>query len=415
MVTVAAVLFLFVPRLFILVQLRKHLSPEQVVILERLKTEPLDFSGAWSIEDTDPPELTALVEKNHDLLIGGFPSVPERILERIFANESLSEEEWTTIGETIDAASTPLHSVTTLISHPGYRMGILPLPKDAANLPDYTALQRLGLLFLLQARFTEHATNDLREALPYALTALQLTVRKNSSPLMNHLIAIALQLRLTKTIAHFAANCQDVEILKGTLAEMIRLAPLTELEVFEDPVRLIVTDTVQAENALGGTLKLLPGKPGIYYIEQLCRPESHYGRQRFPGSPNSWAGKAYRMAAPVFGFWGVPDMMAAMVIPNTSEGRQREQVASAELSLARLTLATRIRELDGQEGTGDTAAFTPDLLPENPVDPFTNRAYLWSASDGVFFSVGPDEVSQNNRLRYSPTNGTLSAGDISLP
>jgi hypothetical protein len=156
--------------------------------------------------------------------------VPERILERIFANETLSEEEWVGIGETIDAASTQLHALTTLVSHPGYRMGILPLPKDAANLPDYTALQRLGLFLLLKARFTEHATNDLREAVPYALTALQITVRKNSSPTINHLIAIALQLRLTKTLAHFAANCQDRDLLKEALAEMIRLMGKKEPE-----------------------------------------------------------------------------------------------------------------------------------------------------------------------------------------
>jgi hypothetical protein len=192
------------------------------------------------------------------------------------------------------------------------------------------------------------------------------------------------------------------------------LVPLTELEVFRDPLRLTVTDAVQSANKYGANLRLVPGKTGIYYFEKL-QYDSPYGRQAGRGGTSTWTRKLKRIFTPLTTFWGVLDITLAISIPTLTEGLIREQTVSAELSLARMALATRIRELEGQGRTGNTAELTPDLLPEDPVDPFSDQAYLWSASDRVFYSVGPDKVSQDNRLRYSPTNGTVSTGDISLP
>lgn len=405
----------FVPRLFILGHLRKSLSPEQMALLDRLKTEPLDFPGTWSLESFDPPELVAFVEESQTLLLSVPPKIPEKIKSRLSTAEPFVEGEWLEVAKLVEAASAYLRAVKTLVSQPGYRLGVLPLPKKAPNLPDYTAIQSPGHLLLLKARLADHFSNDLRVVFPYALTALQLTTRKNSSPLISHLIAVALQLRLTKSLAYFAAKCEDPQLLRDSLADMNRLAPLTELGVFLDPLRLMVTDAVQLENEAGGNIRLVTGKPGSYYFKKLQSPDSAWRRSVPAKRPNRWNARIERLALPLYSYWGILDIVAGISLPDVTEGLVTEQRASAELTLSRLALANRIHELEGQGRARDTASFVPDLLPEDPIDPFTDEAYLWSASDSVFYSVGPDKVSQENRLRYSPTNGTVSAGDISLP
>jgi hypothetical protein len=54
-------------------------------------------------------------------------------------------------------------------------------------------------------------------------------------------------------------------------------------------------------------------------------------------------------------------------------------------------------------------------LPEIPNDPFADKPYLWDASHETFYGIGPDGKDDQNLVRYDPTNGTTSEGDLSVP
>jgi hypothetical protein len=104
--------------------------------------------------------------------------------------------------------------------------------------------------------------------------------------------------------------------------------------------------------------------------------------------------------------------MGAM--PDAQEGFIREKVAKAQFDLARLMVATRLMQLRGEPSTGSLSAFVPNYLPKAPLDPFSEKPYLWQPSEGCFYSVGPDRTDNRLEKRYDPTNGTLSSGDIGL-
>ena len=101
-------------------------------------------------------------------------------------------------------------------------------------------------------------------------------------------------------------------------------------------------------------------------------------------------------------------------MPNTLEARTREQTAKAKFDLARLVLARRLEQLENNVASQDASQFVPDYFALELRDPFVEAAYLWDAKDEAFYSVGPDKGNDNNRIRYDPTNGTISVGDISL-
>ena len=59
-------------------------------------------------------------------------------------------------------------------------------------------------------------------------------------------------------------------------------------------------------------------------------------------------------------------------------------------------------------------ALVPDYLPELPTDPFNaeESPELRYVSDEIVYSIGPDKKDQEAAIKYDPTNGTISQGDI---
>ena len=83
--------------------------------------------------------------------------------------------------------------------------------------------------------------------------------------------------------------------------------------------------------------------------------------------------------------------------------------------LTQLTLAQRIAQLKGNTVTGQKPELVPEYFKSELVDPFSGEPYLWDAESGCFYGVGPDREDDQNSLTYDPTNGIISAGDISIP
>ena len=107
-------------------------------------------------------------------------------------------------------------------------------------------------------------------------------------------------------------------------------------------------------------------------------------------------------------------MLYKIAVPNTLEAHTRERTAKVKFDLARLLLARRLEQLESNAAPQYASQFAPDYFAVELRDPFVKIAYLWDANYGVFYSVGPDESNDSNRIRYDPTNGTISVGDIAL-
>jgi len=96
------------------------------------------------------------------------------------------------------------------------------------------------------------------------------------------------------------------------------------------------------------------------------------------------------------------------------EAHVREKMVKALFDILCLQIANRIAEIETGGKTDDLNEFTGKFSNEPRLDPFTSEALLWDTSAETFYSVGPDEMDDGNLLRYNPTNGIISVGDISL-
>jgi hypothetical protein len=256
------------------------------------------------------------------------------------------------------------------------------------------------------------------DALEANLVVLRLARRHPASPLVTHLVGIASELCALRSTAPIVVDCDDREALKTLLEEIQNLDPKNH---FDNLHRVPLVDSLGILRAdsrrLGVSVDLTPGHPRAFYWRQL------------------WGGKAIEVSdlrktddvlvmMAVSAFGGSPTMMRILWIdrllyadymPNFMEARIREMVCRSEFDLVRLLVANRIRELESGRRTSDPADLVPEWMPEMPVDSFTLDPFLWDATHENFYSVGPDRLDSGNVVRYGPTNGTKSVGDISLP
>jgi hypothetical protein len=91
----------------------------------------------------------------------------------------------------------------------------------------------------------------------------------------------------------------------------------------------------------------------------------------------------------------VQNPLLRIAIPNASEAAVRQDHAMTQLRLCMVLCALRV-------GSADYAG--------QIMDPFTGEP-LHIADDRVW-SLGPDGADQEGRMRYDPSNGSVSAGDI---
>jgi hypothetical protein len=212
-------------------------------------------------------------------------------------------------------------------------------------------------------------------------------------------------------IAELAPQCDDPEMLRSLLEKMNDLDSQLNMRVL-DEVRLVEMVGYLRECVRQGhevdlesetTLEDLHQQwiecagAGLWYEAyegELAGPIIRRLPKSFPGVSQIRAEIRYRISRPL-----------------VSNIRMSEVVAEAGYDLARLTVASRIHELE----TG-TRPSTVDELSEyftdTSVDPFTDETYRYDEQDEVFYSIGPDENDDGAAVRYDATNGTISSGDI---
>lgn len=234
------------------------------------------------------------------------------------------------------------------------------------------------------------------------MTALRLIHRHPASSLITHLIAIGCEGIAVECVGSLTTRCDDPAILRATLEEMNRLDPLVNLDNLDQAVLIDHIAALRECKRQGYPVDLSSGKPGAYYFRQHLQLAQSIGGAsaggKLPGFARGMAEKVlYKIAA-----------------PNMEEAHTRERAAKAKFDLTRLLLARRIEQLESGTAPQEATQLVPECLPEPLRDPFSDIAYVWDASRELFYSIGPDKRNDQNQIRYDPTNGTISAGDIAL-
>ncbi len=110
------------------------------------------------------------------------------------------------------------------------------------------------------------------------------------------------------------------------------------------------------------------------------------------------------------------EKLVGNAFPNFTEALVRWLVTREGLRAARIAAALEFYKLDHNRYPARLADLAPEYLAEIPIDPCTGQTFwyttpLWGG-DYSLQGAGPDRIADDPTLRYDPTNGTLSTGDV---
>lgn len=394
--------------------IHKDMSPEEIAEMERFFEEPIGIPEAWQEVEPFSFELVEAAENVRAKwnALGEPPALLDEdwsaIRDQLRAGKPLSPNQWEAIGQVVETYEDYMAAVTELVNLPEYELQAFPPEEPDDYKPDFLMMQQTAKLLCLQAYAQGHR-GEWKPAFESALTAMKLGSRHPASHLITHLLAFAAEGIAADCLTALARDCDDPATLRSTLDEMNRIDPQINLDNLVQAMLIDEIGMLREFKRQGYSVDLDPNQTGSDLFRQHLAIA-----QEASAIPSSTSGTGSKTEAETF----LPDMMLRMLYniarPNFLETHIRERLAKSKFDLARLALASRIAQLEGGTISGSTLQFVPKYFPENLQDPFSSAPYIWDSSAEVFYSVGPDTQSENNRLRYDPTNGSISTGDVSL-
>jgi hypothetical protein len=403
------------------------MPPADYAEMVRFFDEPYDFPAEWAEVKLYTPEFQAAIRlfQEEAAKIGGglAGAVPSRtsdqrpyqedyqaILQR---GAELTPAEWAAAELNIRETTGYLTAWSTLSQHHDYEMEAIPIQAPSPTpWPDYLnflELQRTTRFLCLRSHLL--ARNAAwAEAFSSALSPLRIVQRHPASILSAHLVGIACERIADRSIARLAIQCPERASIEEALHEMNRLDSRLHRDNLEEAWKTDVIGSLRVYKRRDNVeFDLNPGRAGIYYFRKSLEVyKRHVGLPQPLGIVVPTTFWARFMGAEEWAYYTLSHS-------NPMEPQFRFKVTKTEFDLARLLLANRLRELDGEAKTSELTDLIPKWLPSSPNDPFADKPYLWDAAHGTFYGIGPDQRDDGNSIRYDPTNGTKTTGDIALP
>lgn len=407
--------------------IRKNMSASELARLDEFSSKPVAAPSDW----LEPkPVSMQLITANQDLdqvfhrhglsPASQLDTVHGRdVTRRLRAGEELSADELTSLTDIVTSTTPLLKQVMTLAALEGCSL-------NAAH-ANYHAHQQAaklaGLKALLQAR-----DGKCSEALELALLPLRLSCTEGPSILIGQLIALAMQNIGSESFAAVVEHCIDVEALRVVLIDLNSLVPelvitTGSLSIAGEQIAQLVTWKRD-----GYPIEIKPSQPAAHYYRQsyLVRTDAtnflyahlpaNDPRRSIYGPTGTVPGSGLENPLVVhLLLYFAPDVFYRLGQTDLEEARSRASVAAAKLGLLRLRLAQRITKLEGRPVPTSAAAYVPEYLPAEPLDPFSGAPFRWSAEHQRFYSVGPDGRDEKLSSEYKPSRGWSSGGDITLP
>ncbi len=325
-------------------------------------------------------------------------------LDTVEQGGEITDETWTEIQQDLQRIQPYIEALIELANRDDYRL-------ELEELPSFLELQ-IGAKVLCLRACLEAKSGQWMEAFRSNLASHRLAVRRPDSSLIGHLVAIAIQGISSTNTSFLASRCPDPNALHEALGHLRELAPRVNLDLLDRALEVDMITSLRKAKKEGYEVSLLPGKPGRFYLRQLM---DWMMSQRSEGSSSQFPPKLVVQLARTLGYGQAFEyVFFAVALPNFVAAETREDVSVSEYHLAQLTVASKLAELTEGEVPTEVSELVPNYLSDKPEDPFaeTEVSYPFHKEQGMFYGIGPDEQDDQLRVLYSPSNGTVSNGDI---
>jgi len=415
----------YLVRVYVDSHIRSAVPPQVYKEVINFFEEPVELPKDWQTVSPYSEELLTAQKKFDDELsqwTGQEEALkhPE-VFEKLNAAIEITSDDWLEAIPKIKQTESLLQRIVEFVNCDDYQLQAWPESDPNSILTNPNAAIKNTLMLQLAARIfvvrSFHFASEGRweEAFNSSMMVLRMACRHPTGQIITHQLAVACEMIALKYQSRMVAECEDSKLLRNALEEMNSLDKsinhTTDLNVY----LLDVVGGLRHHIRKGVEIDLSVNEPPAYFFELLSR----YGFPWVPQIPKTGfakVGDSLRQPhSPIMRLLGFNRILLAVAIPNVMETQIRQQSAHAQFDLTRLILVHRILELEGGQKISNTEEIVPAFIEGELIDPFSEKTYLWDATNEAFYSVAPNKIDEGNAIRYSPTNGTTSAGDLSLP
>ncbi|MCA9437276.1 MAG: hypothetical protein KC978_15930, partial [Candidatus Omnitrophica bacterium] len=391
----------------------------------RMKEEILKWKGRedalkipvreWTPDQTKENPNPYRVQRSYlDLLQGGV---------------ELTEDELQVAEDYLRSTSEYVRAWRRFVNQPEYEMMATPILQEVTQpgyiIPNFLFPQLAAKVMALDL---EMNANEMDEEDRFALCMDIVKIGKNRPPPVSigYLLELATKLIGFIAIQTETPSFQDPILLKKVLTELSEATMSVHVSSMRDFQTMDILGTMRFAKRGGDfNFDFTPGAPLVDYSHQLLQPGAPYYEGLRDPDVRFYLYPYHDLPFDVDLNWIIDSPFRSSVlrleeffcVENFTywwDVVLRSVYFETALNLTRLQIANRIHELETGEKAKDMSHLVPKLLPLAPVDPFTDQPFLWDASRETFYSVGPDDMDDGNSIRYSPTNGSKSVGDVSV-
>jgi hypothetical protein len=401
---------------------RGYYTSENYAAIRKCLDSDFDVPPEWLEAVTYSSELIGFckkidnIYKNLDLSQYDFS-----IIEKIQLNEPISEDEWDKLHKDVEWMRHLTNKLIECTLRPDYELSAL--EEEATKFPpndcpNFMLLQNSSKILLLRSYSSAH-NKQWRKAFEANLASHRMAQRRPDSNLLIHFFSIMIQEISSDNTIWLMQRCDDEAVLHEAFNELKSLDKKVNLIVLDRVLQLSIVDELRTAKKEHATLDLTPGKKGRFYYRQLCihwLDEMSTSRMNELFTPE-FPSKALLSVGQAIGFGAQADELIFSINARINNAKIRDGIGLAKYKVMLLALATRLYELENGEHPRQSSGLIPEYFEAELYDPFVEdgdkKPYVFDASKKIFYSIGPDKKNNLNDMRYDPSNGLTSRGDIS--
>ncbi len=432
----------------------ENLSAEEDQFLTQFFQEPIDFPEEWGVivpysegfeneRERMKAELLKWEGREKELMtpMREWKPVPtdsspdpypisRDYLGLLQSGETLTDEELEIAQDYLKSTSEYVRAWRRFVNHPEYELMATPILEEDVK-PGYTipnflfpqcAVRGIGLGLEIN-----RAELDESERIALCLHMIRIGKNRPVPIVIGYLIEIAIKFIGLNSIQSEIPSIEDPALLKEIYSALEKNEVSALITSLLDQTTVDFLGSMRfAERQGDFDFDFTPGKPLVDYFHQLLQPGAPIFEliddqsDRFSYAPFidipveidfRWIVKKPFLSS----ILGLEEGLVVGQFTNSWFNLPiRSNYCGVTLNLTRLQVANRIRELETGKKTEDPSGFVPEFFSSVPTDPFVDKPFVWDSTREVFYSIGPDESDDRNLIRYNPTNGTESVGDISV-